>query len=301
MLEALFPNPETIGKTCALLAAVLWAVSVMLFQGPSKGVSPIAATIIRNVVVFASVAIVIGLQGDLPNVGSFNSRTILGIVLSALIGVGFADTMFFMAVRRLEVGIVGLLQTLYSPLILVLSAVFLGESLTGLQMVGGACILTGILLVKVSYFSTRKSGAGDLFGFIAMIGCVIGNCSAIVILKVSMASVPILVLVSSRALLGIVPLFLFILVQNQSAHYKDILKKANWIRLFPGSMLGGLGATSLWLLGFRYTSASIAALLNESSSFFMVLLGWLILKEQLTKTKIAAFVLALIGLPLLWL
>ena len=50
-----------------------------------------------------------------------------------------------------------------------------------------------------------------------------------------------------------------------------------------------------WLAGFKYADASVAAILNQTSVVFAILLATVFLHEELTRRKLAAVILALIG------
>jgi drug/metabolite transporter (DMT)-like permease len=57
----------------------------------------------------------------------------------------------------------------------------------------------------------------------------------------------------------------------------------------------------LWLAGYKFTLASIAAILNETASIFILLLAALWLKEPLTRRAITGVVLTFGGVCfMLW-
>jgi drug/metabolite transporter (DMT)-like permease len=55
----------------------------------------------------------------------------------------------------------------------------------------------------------------------------------------------------------------------------------------------------LWLAGYKYTLASIAAVLNETASVFILLLAALWLKEPLTRRSVLGVTLTLGGVALM--
>ena len=75
-----------------------------------------------------------------------------------------------------------------------------------------------------------------------------------------------------------------------------------WKYLFIGSFLGTFIGLSVWLLGMANTTASTASLLNQTSTFFIAIFGWLIIKEQISKKMWGAIAIAMIGtyVILLW-
>ena len=50
-----------------------------------------------------------------------------------------------------------------------------------------------------------------------------------------------------------------------------------------------------WLGGYKYTSASVAAILNETTSIFIVVLAAIFLHEALTRRKLLGVALTISG------
>jgi drug/metabolite transporter (DMT)-like permease len=77
------------------------------------------------------------------------------------------------------------------------------------------------------------------------------------------------------------------------------LDRRGWAFLVIAAVVGQLLAMVMWLAGYKYTSASIAAILNESSSVFIVLLAWLVLREPMTRRKLVGVACTLGGVGLM--
>ena len=60
-----------------------------------------------------------------------------------------------------------------------------------------------------------------------------------------------------------------------------------WTLLIVAALLGQYVAMLLWLAGYKYTSASIASILNETASIFILLFAWIWLKKPLSRRKLA--------------
>jgi drug/metabolite transporter (DMT)-like permease len=74
-----------------------------------------------------------------------------------------------------------------------------------------------------------------------------------------------------------------------------------WRHALPGSVLGAYLALILWIGGFKYTSASLASILNQTSALYIVVLGAIFLREELRPAHVAALAMALSGSVLvLW-
>jgi drug/metabolite transporter (DMT)-like permease len=51
----------------------------------------------------------------------------------------------------------------------------------------------------------------------------------------------------------------------------------------------------VWVAGYKYTSASIASILNETASIFILILSWLLLDEKLSKRKLLGVLITITG------
>jgi drug/metabolite transporter (DMT)-like permease len=66
--------------------------------------------------------------------------------------------------------------------------------------------------------------------------------------------------------------------------------------MIPGTVLGSFLSLIFWIAGMKYTQASIAAILNQTSSIHQIVLATIFLKEPMTRRKAVAAVLALAGI-----
>jgi len=71
--------------------------------------------------------------------------------------------------------------------------------------------------------------------------------------------------------------------------------KLNWPLLVLAAFLGQYVSMVLWMAGYKYTEASVAAVLNETASVFIVLLAALFLHEGLDARRIAGVTCTLSG------
>jgi len=74
-----------------------------------------------------------------------------------------------------------------------------------------------------------------------------------------------------------------------------------WMPLVRAAFVGQFLAMLLWLAGYKYTLASIAAVLNETASVFILVLAAWWLREPLTRRGLAGVMLTLTGVCcMLW-
>jgi drug/metabolite transporter (DMT)-like permease len=72
----------------------------------------------------------------------------------------------------------------------------------------------------------------------------------------------------------------------------------HWPHILVGSLFGTYISMMLWLAGYKYTAASIAAVLNELAAVFILLLAVIFLRESVRPRQVAGIVLALCGVVL---
>jgi drug/metabolite transporter (DMT)-like permease len=74
--------------------------------------------------------------------------------------------------------------------------------------------------------------------------------------------------------------------------------KRDWRYSLTGTMLGSCLALLFWIGGMKYAKAGTAAILNQTSTIYVLLFAALFLKEPFTRRKLAAAAMALSGIIL---
>ena len=72
--------------------------------------------------------------------------------------------------------------------------------------------------------------------------------------------------------------------------------KVPWQRVILAAVVGQGLSMVLWLGGYKYTSASVAAILNESASVFLVILAAVWLREPLGRRGAVGVLLTFSGI-----
>jgi drug/metabolite transporter (DMT)-like permease len=65
--------------------------------------------------------------------------------------------------------------------------------------------------------------------------------------------------------------------------------------MIPMAIFGAFMATLFWVGGFKYLPAGRAAIFNQLSTVFIIVLAYIFLKEKFTMRKAIGTVLALLG------
>jgi drug/metabolite transporter (DMT)-like permease len=88
-----------------------------------------------------------------------------------------------------------------------------------------------------------------------------------------------------------------------SSHRRETLAvfrpTRNWRFSLPATLLGSYLALICWVAGMKYTLAGAAAILNQTSTIYVLLLAAVFLRESLTPRKIVASAVAIAGIVLI--
>jgi drug/metabolite transporter (DMT)-like permease len=284
-----------LGEAAALTVAVVWAFAVILFRKSGEMVHPVALNLFKN-----SLALVL----TLPTMWVFGETLFrsapmgeyLLLLVSGALGIGIADTFFFMSLNLLGAGFSAIVSCLYSPFIIGLSVLWLGESLTLVQVVGVVMIVSAVLTATrrkgTVEVSGRNLGLGVLWGVLGLAVMAVG----IVMIKPLLDRSPLLWATEVRLAGGCATLGLGLLLHpGRRRILSTLLYRQRWAYTFFGSFLGTYVAMILWLAGMKFTKVSIASALNQTSNIFVFAFGALLLREPLTRPRVVGILLAVAG------
>jgi transporter family protein len=133
----------------SLLSAVFAGMTAVLAKVGVEGINSHLATAIRTMVVLLFTWLLVALARTPLSLGSISRRTWIFLILSGL-ATGLSWICYF---RALQLGLasqVAPVDKLSVLVAIVLAALFLHESVSWHQWVGGACILGGVLLLAKS-------------------------------------------------------------------------------------------------------------------------------------------------------
>ena len=285
-----------IGEFYALICAVLWGTAVVLFKYSGDGLSANNLNLVKNIIsvglFFPTAMIIDGLA--LPNL---STRDWIIVIATGYFGIAVADTWYLQALRYLGAGRTAIVASLYSPFVVILSIVFLGEYLQIWQWLGFVLVLLGILIV------VYQRHYQDIEQSILLRGITLAACSVFLTAAGVVAMKPVLAndgffwIVTLRLFAGVLGMLAFIVIRgNMRETIKAISNRdLPWRIIIMASILGTYLAMFFWLAGFKYANASVASVLNETANIFIVLMAWLFLKESLTKRKIVGALITFTG------
>jgi drug/metabolite transporter (DMT)-like permease len=284
------------GEFFALLSAVFWAGAVVLFKRTGESIPPLALNLFR-VVVSAALLVLTMFLADQPPWRAATARDYLLIAASGVIAIAVADTLFHASLNRIGAGLTGIVDSLYPPYTVIFAFLILGERLTPGDLVGLVLVVAAVLVatrvVLPPGLTRRGLVGGILLGAAGMAALSLG----IVIVKPVLRDQPVIWVTGMRQLVALVVLTLMALHPRQRAACTGLLRLP-WRTLrfaLPGTLLGSYLALLCWIAGMKFTSAGTAAILNQTTIVYIVVLARVWLKEPLTKRRLLACGLALVG------
>jgi drug/metabolite transporter (DMT)-like permease len=284
-----------IGEALSLLTAVAWSIAVILFKKSGESVHPIALNIFKNL---------LGILLFLPTLyflGETLYRPVpvsdyLILFLSGAIGLGIGDTLFLKALNLLGAGLMAIVDCLYSPFVIVLSIVFLGDKLSFWQFVGVFLIVSAIFAATYEKSEQKISRHNLIWGCIWGVLAVAAMSVAIVIVKPLLETSPLIWVTELRLISGVVVLVIALLFHpSKKTIISSFTSGRGWIYTLLGSFFGAYVSMMLWLAGMKYAQASVASALNQTSNILIFVFAAIFLKEPIDFKRTAAIILAFIG------
>lgn len=289
-----------LGEWLSLGAAVAWAAAVILLRKSGEQLPPFTLNLAKNAIVLPVFALTLwatGAQG--PSTAGLSAQDYVVVAVSGVLGIAIGDTFYFRALNLIGASRMAVAQALYSPSVILLSAAYLGERLGGWQWAGVALVLAGILLVTyvrdLPLAAHRQVRAGVVWAMSAVFMMALG----VVIAKPVIERADFLYVVCLRIVAGLAGLSLIAVLRGQLTRIFGQLKAVrHWGTIAAAALMGNYMAMMLWLGGYRYTQASIAAVLNELAAVFILPLAVLFLHERAHGRQVLGVLLALSGVTM---
>jgi drug/metabolite transporter (DMT)-like permease len=168
-----------VGASSAILGAILWAGSALIFENLSKKVPSARLNFYKGLialVLLAGTSVILGER--IPNINWIEIST---LAISGVIGIALGDTAFFQAVKKVGARRSLTLFTLSPPMTALIALIFLGERLSLITWIGIMVTVGGVMWVVTEESGQEKIQIkkedllpGILFGALAALGQAIG-------------------------------------------------------------------------------------------------------------------------------
>jgi drug/metabolite transporter (DMT)-like permease len=283
------------GEVYALVSAVVWAFAVILFKRSGETVPPFALNLYRA---FISLVLVLVTMLALrePLISGAPLRDYLILFLSGIIGIAISDTLFHRSLNIVGAGITAIVDCLYSPFVVIIAYLAIGERFGSWQVAGMIVIIAAVVFAARHEpppgRTRRQLAVGVMYGALAMLTLAIG----IVIAKPVLDRSSVLWATSMR-LTGCVAVMLPIglLSRGRRDIIQAFIPSRSWRFTLSGAVVAYI-ALVVWIAGMKYTQAGIAAILNQTNTVYVLLFASLFLGEPFTRRKLASAALAVAGI-----
>ncbi|MFH1144723.1 MAG: DMT family transporter [Candidatus Eisenbacteria bacterium] len=287
------------GEIYALLCTVVWSFAVILIQRATESVRPLALNLFRSSVSVPLLLLTMAVTGA-PLVRDVPWTDYAILIASGILGIAVADTLFHMALNLAGAGVNAIVSTAYSPLVVLMAFLMIGERLSTVDFIGMLLILGSLLIVGTLQPPGRRTRKHLLRGIVVGVIEMVFLAFSIVLAKPVLNHSPVLWATTVRQMGALAALVLIVLVSRQRREALAMYRPSrSWRFMVPGAALGSYLALVLWIAGMKYTQASIAAILNQTSTIMILILAVIFLGEPFTRRKLIAAALATGGVLLI--
>lgn len=141
-----FVNFESMWWIYALLSALFAALTAIFSKIGVTGVASNLATAIRTVVILIVTWSIVAASGEIKGIALLSKQNLIFLIVSG-IATGLSWVFYFKALQLSKVSQVAPVDKLSVALAIVLSVVFLGETLTWKAAAGAALIIAGTIVL----------------------------------------------------------------------------------------------------------------------------------------------------------
>lgn len=281
------------GEFYSTLTALTWACAVVLFRRAGDQMPPVALNLFKGLLGLI-LSVVTMLVLGIPFVpDGVTAGDVFLLFVSGLVGIGIADTLFFMALNRLGAARLAIVDCSYSPFVMLASWVYLGEPIS--PWLAPAVVLMGAAIIVGAWepgafdgVAWRREKAGIALSTLSVLLMAIG----IVAVKPILDRTEVWWALSVRLAGGIA----FLGIQGALPRHRAEVRRAltpgpAWRIAVPAAFVGTYLAIFLWTLGMKLTYTNTASVLNQLSNVFILPLAAFFLHERLGPRQVAAILL----------
>lgn len=285
-----------IGELYALLCAITWAVAIVLFRHAGTTMSADSLNLVKNTfTLILLIPTAFYIDGfTLPKLSLYEWSI---IIVTGYFGIAIADSWYLQTLRLLGASRTAVVASLYSPFVVILSILVLGEVILYWKWFGLILVIFGICVVTYQRLNNTVDQQRLYHGIAYGTASVFLTALGVVLMKPILAHDQFFWIVTLRLVAGTVGLIAVMQLQGKLSTAVSVLRNQShpWKTILIASFFGTYLGLTLWMAGFKYTQASTASVINETSNLFIVLLAWIFLKEHLNSRKVFGIVIAFTG------
>lgn len=290
-----------IGEFAALLTAVFWTITSLVFESASHRIGSVAVNILRLVIGLIFLSIYTFIRRGLAFPSDASHENWIWLTLSGLIGFVFGDLFLFKSYTIIGSRFSMLIMTLVPPITALFSFIILGERLTLFNYLGMTLTFSGIALAvfsrngKDEKISLKLAPRGIMYAF----GGALGQALGLVLSKFGLRDYDPFAATQIRIIAGIAGFTILITILKRWSNVSNGFSNKNGILLTTlGAFFGPFLGVSFSLISVRYTEAGIASTIMALVPVFIILPAIVLYKQKVTIAEIAGSVISVCGVAL---
>jgi drug/metabolite transporter (DMT)-like permease len=291
-------DATTLGAAYSLACAFTWAIAVVLLKRTVDKVHPFALNFFRVSFTFPLLVGTLVVAGY-PLFPQVSREDYVRLAISSVLGIAFADTLFHQSLKLVGAGIVAIIDTLYAPTVVLFAFVFLRERIHWNDYAGLALVSAGLLLTSTLEPPRARTRIQLVEGIGVGLLAIVLLSLGIVIAKPALNRLPVLWAAAFRQGVAAAVLLLWAVFSPRRREFLSAWRPSSaWRVMVPATLLGSYLALTLWIAGMKYTLASVAGILGQSSTIWILVFSVLFLHERFSRRKALAAALAFVGVVL---
>jgi len=287
---------DLLGKIMALSCAMLWGLAIVFFKRSGDTIPPTVLNLYKTTITAILFLPILALTDPLSSGDMLATKDIAILSISGILGIALADSLVFKCLNLLGAGLFGIVDCLYSPILIALSCVLLTTPLHPMEIVGTLMVVFAVLVATLGVGDSGDSPPQMLLGvLIGALGMVLMAFS-IILMKPILEYASVWWVTGIRLLASAFVLVAMVASKGQFQQFLSVLKSKETLKYaLPGTILGNFLAMTIWIAGFKYTDVHSAAILNQTSTIFIVIFASILLKEPFNTRRTIATLLAFSG------
>jgi len=291
------------GEIAALSTAFCWAVTATSFEHSAKKIGSMNLNLSRLFIglLFLSTFTWFTRGHFLPT--DANASEWIWLLISGLIGIVIGDLLLFEAFVLVGSRISMLIYASVPPLSGLMAFLFLGERMTGLQMLGMLLTLGGIasVILVAEKDSKKVSFSHPVKGVLFAFGGALGQAAGYIIGKFGMASYDPFSSTQIRLIAGIIGFtVLFTIKDYWSKYFESFKRKDALATLTLGSFFGPFLGISLSLYAIQKINPGVASTLISITPIILIPYAFFIKKEKIAFREVTGTLIALSGVAIMF-
>ncbi|MBN3036177.1 MAG: DMT family transporter [Bacteroidales bacterium] len=297
-----------LGELAALLTAVFWTVTSLVFEAASRRIGSLTVNILRLYLAFLIYTLFTWITRGLAFPLDASRDAWIWLTLSGLVGFVIGDQFLFQAFVLVGARVSMLVMALVPPITAIIGWAILGETLSFYHITGMALTITGVSLVVIKRQSPSLNNrrrklqfsypvTGVLFAF----GGAVGQAVGLVLSKYGMKDYNAFAASQIRVLAGMAGFtILFFVLRRWKEVWKAFGNQKGMINLSVGSLFGPFLGVSFSLLAVQHTHTGIASTIMAIVPVLIIPPAILLHREKVSVKEIIGAFIAVAGVAMLF-